>query len=137
MQTQSKAPEAHGIDLERARIKAREAREHIRKVTRVEELGTTNAQLGDEQWSVRIQEQGNEMYIISGRSSRMDLYLVGTHNGYLVAVPNMNRAGLVPADVNAHGIQEYVGLENVVDAATLAAAVRWLVKNSCEFSLGW
>ena len=112
------------------------ALEKIRQATRVEELGTTVAQLGDEEWPVRIQEQGNEMYIISGRSSRFDVYLVETIHGYLVAIPNMQRAGHVPADVDTFGVREYVGVDNQVDATTLAAAVRWLIEHSCEFALG-
>ncbi|MCL6558544.1 MAG: hypothetical protein K6U74_07025 [Firmicutes bacterium] len=44
----------------------------------------------------------------------------------MVSLPLERRCGHVPDDCSARDVMTYVGIENEVDAATLAAAIRYL-----------
>ncbi|AVX31839.1 hypothetical protein CTH_2296 [Carboxydocella thermautotrophica] len=81
----------------------------------------------NESWPVRIERMGDG-FIVSGRGTRLDVYLAETHKGYLVSVPNFSRCGIVRADCSPGDIMEYVEIDNPVDATTLATAVRYLIK---------
>lgn len=112
--------------------------QQIHKASQTEDLAVITAQLGQyDQWPVRIQKKAGEYFLVSGRSSGMDVYLFKTNAGYLVAVTNStyNRAGHVPADCGTMDIQEYLQLDNVVDATSLAAAVKWLIENGYAIKL--
>ena len=104
-----------------------EALAHIRKASLVMELATITAGSKRDNWPVKIKVRAGEYFEVSGRCTRFDLYLTETNAGYLVAVPNHNRCGHVPADCNTYDVMHYVGIENQVDATTLAAAIRYLV----------
>ena len=92
-------------------------------------LGTTKAKDSESMWPVGIRllisDDGFEVF---GRGTSLQVYIFSSDHGYLVSVPTYNRAGYVPADCTAENIVEYVDLDNEVDATTLAAAVRWIVK---------
>lgn len=95
-------------------------------------LGTVEARDEYDTWPVKIELLGDQ-FIISGRCTRLDTYLIETDRGYLVAVTNYNRCGHVPEDCTAYNIMDYVGIENKVDATTLAAAVRHLIAAGLAF----
>lgn len=99
-----------------------------------EYLGTVEARDEYGTWPVKIELLGDQ-FIISGRYSRLDTYLFETDQGYLVAVTNYNRCGHVPADCTAYDVMDYVGIENQVDATTLAAAVRHLIAAGLTVSI--
>ncbi|GAW28962.1 hypothetical protein [Carboxydocella sp. ULO1] len=101
--------------------------EQIRMANQRELLANIVAQRKEESWPVRIERMGNS-FIVSGRGTRLDVYLAETHKGYLVSVPNFSRCGIVRADCTAGDIMEYLELDNPVDATTLATAVRYLIK---------
>jgi hypothetical protein len=65
-------------------------------------------------------------YTITGRDTSLDTFLSRVPGGILVSLPNWQRAGIVPSCCNRFDVMNYIGLENEVDAATLAAAVREL-----------
>ncbi len=102
--------------------------ERLRRANQKEYIDTLQATYGWEKWDVRITRRAGEYFEVAGRGSAFDVYLSRTNWGYLVAIPNWHRAGIVPEDVNADGIMEYVGIGNLVDAATLAAAIRFLIR---------
>lgn len=104
-----------------------EALAHIQKACQVRELATITAGSKRDNWPVKIKVRAGEYFEVSGRYTRFDLYLTETNAGYLVSVPNHNRCGHVPADCSAYDVMNYVGIENQVDATTLAAAIRYLV----------
>jgi len=101
--------------------------ERIRRANIREPIATITAGKGRERWPVRITRRAGACYEICGRSTRLDVYLAETNDGYLISVPNFHRCGLVPADCNTYDIMEYVRIENEIDAITLAAAVRHLI----------
>lgn len=103
--------------------------EWVRRLNQVEHVATIQTSNGVEAWEVKINKRAGEYFEVCGRSTRIDLYLRKTvHGNYLVSVPNCQRAGLVPEDVNADGIIEYCDFDNLTDATTLATAVRYLIK---------
>lgn len=87
------------------------------------------ATLRNNGWTVKIRpliEPGN--YVVTGRGTEMWVAvrpsggIGGGH--YLVAVVNFNRCGCLNAQKwSAEDIVRYVGIENKVDAATLATAL--------------
>ncbi|GEA17531.1 hypothetical protein [Moorella sp. E306M] len=101
---------------------------YIRRLNLTELIATLTASDGKVSWEVRITKRGGEYFEVCGRSSRLDLYLMPTIGGYLVAVPNYQRAGLVPEDCNEGDIMEYCDIDNRIDAITLATAVRYLIR---------
>jgi len=104
-----------------------EALAHIQKASLVRELTTITAGSQRDNWPVKIKVRAGEYFEVTGRGTGLDLYLTETNAGYLVAVPNFNRCGHVPADCNAYDVADYVGIENRVDATTLAAAIRYII----------
>jgi hypothetical protein len=105
------------------------ALEQIRRTSQRKELATIQAGSGKNTWLVEIEERAYEYYSVTGRCTRFDVYLVETNLGFLVAVPNLRKGGHVPADVNEFDVMNYLDVQNKVDAMTLAAALRWLIKN--------
>ncbi|HHY66653.1 MAG TPA: hypothetical protein GX517_05560 [Alicyclobacillus sp.] len=83
------------------------------------------AQKGTDSWPVRI-EAREQHFSVSGRGTSFALYLTETDSGFLVSLPLERRCGHVPDDCSARDVMAYVGVENAVDAATLAAAIRCL-----------
>lgn len=83
------------------------------------------ARKGNESWPVHI-EAREQHFSVSGRGTSFALYLTETDSGYLVSLPLERRCGHVPDDCSARDVMAYVGVENAVDAATLAAAIRYL-----------
>ena len=80
-------------------------------------------------WSVNIKAIHDWRcggYTITGRGTSLDTFLSRVSGGILVSLPDYRRCGIVPSDCNRFDIMNYIGLENEVDAATLAAAVREL-----------
>jgi len=126
MQTQEQ------LQSSRARARA-EAVKQINKACQLQDFGTTTAELNGDTWPVKIQQQAGERFLVSGRSTGLEVYVTNSAFGYLVAVTNYQRAGIVPADVDGSGIQQYVGIENLVDATTVAAAVRWIIQKNLQF----
>lgn len=100
--------------------------EWVNQASQREPLATITASDGTSTWEVRILRRAG-YFEVCGRSTSMDVYLRKTHAGYLVSVPNFRRCGIVPVDCSGLDIQEYVGIENPVDATTLAAAIRYLI----------
>ncbi len=105
----------------------REALAQAQRASQKVVLANITAGSEGDSWPVRVEARANEYFTASGRMSGINFYLSETTGGYLVAVTNYNRAGLVPADCSVYDIMDYVGMENEVDAATLAAAVRYLI----------
>jgi len=92
-------------------------------------LGTTIARDGEGMWPVGISlSPSGDGFEVCGRGTSLQVYIFSSDHGYLVSVPTYNRSGYVPADCSAGDIMEYVDLGNEVDSATLAAAIRWIVK---------
>lgn len=87
------------------------------------------ATLRNDGWPVkvrRLKTPGN--YVVSGRATEMRVAVrtsAGIGGGrYLVAVVNFNRCGCLNAGKwSAEDIVQYIGIENKIDAATLAAAL--------------
>lgn len=104
-----------------------ETMEQIRRASLKEPIATVTAQSGKNKWSVTITKRAGEYFEICGRGTRMDVYIHEANAGYLVSVPNFQRCGHVPEGCSTNDIINYVGIENQVDAATLAAAVRCLI----------
>lgn len=102
--------------------------EKLRRANMKEHIGTIRATHSGESWDVRITRRAGEYFEVAGWDTGFDVYLSRTNWGYLVAIPNWHRAGIVPEDVNADGIMEYVDIDNQVDATTLATAIRYLIK---------
>lgn len=107
---------------------------HVQKLlpplekTAARELATITAGSKQNTWPVKIKIRDGEYFEVTGRGTMMELYLTKTSAGYLVAVPNyFKRCGYVPAGCDAHDIMDYVGIDNFVDATTLAAAIRYLI----------
>lgn len=113
-------------ELAAARAKALE---QIKRACQVEELATVKARMGNSKWPVTIKRRAGEYFDISGRGTSLTVYITETYSGYLVSVPNHKRCGNVPADCNMYDVMNYVGIENEVDASTLAAGVRWLIEH--------
>lgn len=112
-----------------ARAAARnEYLERLRRANQKEHIDTLQATYGWEKWDVRITRRAGEYYEVAGRGSCFDVYLSRTNWGYLVAIPNWHRSGIVPEDVHADGVVEYLDILNSVDAITLATAIRYLIK---------
>ncbi|MGI9861344.1 hypothetical protein SDD30_08165 [Moorella naiadis] len=110
------------------RVRA-EALEHMRRANMKEHVATIMAARGKEKWPVRITLRAGEYFEVSGRSTRMDVYLAETNSGYLVSIPNFQRCGVVPGDCSLYDVQEFIGIDNKVDATTLAVALRYLIDN--------
>ena len=102
------------------------AKERLKKASIRQDIAEISAAYEDKTWPVRIQAFAEEYFCISGQGSRLDMYITETNEGYLVSVPNWRRCGHVPKDCNAYDVMEYVDIDNVTDAATLSAAVRYL-----------
>ncbi|MEG6617464.1 hypothetical protein V6C27_13710 [Peptococcaceae bacterium 1198_IL3148] len=102
----------------------RKAMDSIKKALLEEKLAVIK-----EPWEIRITKRADEYFEITGRMSSLTVYLTETNSGYLVSVPSEQRCGHVPADCNQYDIENYVGLENDIDATTLATGVRWLIQN--------
>ncbi|GAW28561.1 hypothetical protein [Carboxydocella sp. ULO1] len=101
--------------------------EQIRMANQKELLADIVAKWRNDSWPVRIERMGDG-FIVSGRGSRLDVFLTKTNRGYLVSVPNFARCGIVRPDCSTFDIMEYVEIDNPVDATTLATAVRYLIK---------
>ncbi|RKO65742.1 hypothetical protein [Desulfofundulus salinus] len=92
------------------------------------------AYLRKESWPVKIRPlraKGN--YVVSGRGTEMWIAVRpsgGIGGGdFLVAVTNFNRCGCLDARKwSAGDVQQYIGIENLVDAVTLAAALDAIFK---------
>lgn len=84
-------------------------------------------------WEVEITRKWDGGFEVCGRSTRLTVYLTKTLSGYLVSVPEYHRCGIIPAAASYYDIMEYVRIENKVDAATLAAAVRHLIAAGFAF----
>lgn len=104
-----------------------EALAKMRKASLVTDLATIPSGNTGSNWPVKIRARAGEYFEVCGRGTSLHLYLTETASGYLVSVPNYNRCGLAPADCDAYNVMEYVGLENQVDATTLAAGIRYLI----------
>lgn len=96
-------------------------------LTLARELTTIPASSKRYNWPVKIKVRDGEYFEVTARATRLDLYLTKTQAGYLVAVPNFNRCGHVPAHCDTYDIMDYVGIKNQVDATTLAAAIRYII----------
>jgi hypothetical protein len=97
----------------------------------------TTAKLRGKTWPVTIKSLGRNNYIVSGRSTELRLAIRPSHDigggEWLVAELNYNRCGCLNAqNWHAEDIQQYIGLENLVDAATLAAALNILLKGEVD-----
>ncbi|MDQ0286366.1 hypothetical protein J2Z49_001480 [Desulfofundulus luciae] len=96
------------------------------------------ASLHDNRWPVKIhplRAPGN--YVITGRGTEMWIAVRpsgGIGGGsHLIAVINFNRCGCLDADKwSAADVQQYIGIENPVDAATLAAALNVILGRNQE-----
>ncbi len=95
-----------------------------------EPIGTTLAKMGHTIWPVQIYEESSNLYKVTGRGSAMLVSVMDTPHGFLVSVPSFpsQRSGFVPADCQGWDIEEYLDLDNPVDAETVATAVRWLIQ---------
>jgi hypothetical protein len=102
--------------------------ERLRRTNQKEHIATLHAGDYHSAWEVKINKRGGEYYEVAGRGSSFDVYLRPTNWGYLVAIPNWHRSGIVPEDVNADGIMEYCDIDNLADATTLAVAIRYLIR---------
>lgn len=87
----------------------------------------TTASLGNETWPVEIKMDGG-LFVVSAKATRMELHITKVSEGYLISVPNMHCCGIVPFEFNAYDICNCIRLKNHVDVASLAAAVRCLIK---------
>lgn len=92
------------------------------------------ARLNGRSWPVRVVSlSGGSNYKIIGRGTEL-LVAIRPSGGMgggdrLVAVINYNRCGCLDArEWTAEDIQHYIGVENQVDAATLAAALNVLLR---------
>jgi hypothetical protein len=112
----------------RERVRA-EALAHIHLANMKEHVATVMAARGKEKWPVCITLRAGEYFEVSGRSTSMDVYLAETYSGYLVSIPNFQRCGVVPGDCSLYDVQEYIGIDNKVDATTLAVALRYLIES--------
>lgn len=92
-------------------------------------LGGTGAALGSQRWDVKIERVAGEHLRISGKGSLMIVFLRQALSGLLVSIPSHNRCGLVPLDCKKGDIMNYCDFDNGADAATLAAAIRYLADN--------
>jgi hypothetical protein len=94
----------------------------------------TTAQLKKNSWPVKIKPLGNGNYIITGRSTELRLAIRLSHGigggEYLIAETNYNRCGCLNSwqRWDAEDIQQYIGIDNPVDAATLAAGLNLIFK---------
>ncbi|MTV47731.1 hypothetical protein GJ688_01880 [Heliobacillus mobilis] len=102
-----------------------EAQEWLRRAMQVKNIATINTGV-TEGWHVRIRVQAGERFEISGRGTSMFVYITEANGQYLVVEMTNKRAGLVPQRCSEDDIMDYVGIDNRVDAITLATAVRWL-----------
>jgi len=100
--------------------------EFLRQAMRREPVACIMARLKNDTWPVEICRRDG-YFEVCGRGTRLEVYLAQTGDGLLVSVPNFNRCGHVPADCNAYDVADYVGIENRVDATTLAAAIRYII----------
>ena len=90
---------------------------------------TTAAAIGLQRWDVKIVRVAGEHLRISGKGSLMIVFLRQALSGLLVSIPSHNRCGLVPLDCKTGDIMNYCDFDNAADAATLAAAIRYLADN--------
>ena len=93
-------------------------------------MAALQAKMGHTVWPVEIYEESDNLFKVTGRGTAMLVSVMDTPHGFLVAVPTVrfNCSGFVPANCRGWDIEEYVNLDNPVDAETVAAAVRWLIE---------
>lgn len=96
------------------------------------QTGQVIARQGHDQWPVVIEPQLGGWYKVMGRSSRLDVYIKETDFGLLVSVPNYQRCGYVPYGYRNSDFMQYVDIDNITDATTLAAALRYIMSQKEE-----
>ncbi|MCL6591998.1 MAG: hypothetical protein K6U80_18875 [Firmicutes bacterium] len=98
---------------------------------------TTEARLNGQSWPVKVYYLGNGNYEISGRGTMLHVLIRDSYGycggDYLVAVSNYHRCGCLNDWIfNGGDIQQHVGIENTVDAYTLAAGLRAIYQHRNE-----
>jgi hypothetical protein len=95
------------------------------------QIANVMARSGSDAWPVTVSRTTDGGYRVNGRMSELRVYVQPTINGYMVSVPQYQRCGEVPSDCTTRNILDYCGFakRDQVDAATIAAAVRAIVKD--------
>ena len=89
---------------------------------------TEKAVLGRDSWDVEVEKSGRA-WVMVARATAYTLYVLpDAAGGYLIAVPERRRCGLVPPDPSPDDIMRYCDIDNPVDAASISAAARRIIR---------